>query len=168
MMIALLLLLQVRVVVLDANLPREWVSVVQSESENLHGNRFLPTRYRLDPLRGSLMSWNDKSERLSKLKRSKLHRFMRRRGGYAVHYVLPKTSEGYVGGVAYIGGDISLGYYSPTLRGDGFPYAVTTMTHEIGHNRGCSHVESQTLMNTGALAFNPRIWDPISIKQMFR
>jgi len=165
--VALLLFLQVRVVVLDANLPREWVSVVQTESENLHGTRFLPTRYRLDPLRGSLMSWSDKSERISRMKRSKLHRYMKRRGGYAVHYMLPVTSESYIGGVAYVGGDISIGFYTPSFRGYGTPWAITTMIHEIGHTRCMWHTDTEDIMNTLALHFptQPRTWAPISLKQ---
>lgn len=167
--LALLILMQVRVVVLDPSLPRSWVESLVQEASALHGQTFLPTRYRRDPLGGSCMSWPEKLCRIARLKNSKLHRQMQRRARI-VHYLHGKTSEGYLGGLAYMRGGLSIGYAGLTLASgaDASDKAVTVITHEVGHNRGASHVETQTIMNTYALGFpvQPRAWDPVSLAQM--
>lgn len=167
--LALLLILQVRVVVLDPTLPRSWVESIVAEARALHGVPFAPIRYRRDPLGGSSMSWARKSYRLAALRSSRLHRQMSRRGE-RVHYLHGKTSEGYLGGLAYQGGNISIGYVGLTLASgnDASDKAVTVIAHELGHNRGASHVPSATIMNFGALGFpiQPRTWDPASLSEM--
>ena len=167
--LALLLLLQVRVVVLDPTLPRAWVESLVWEASALHGQTFLPTRYRRDPLAGRDMQWGYRSYRLAALRRSKVHRQMLRRAS-KVHYIHGPTAEGYVGGSAYIGREISSSHIKLILADgrDGSAHAVTVITHEIGHMRCAQHVTSETIMNTLALGFaaQPRIWDPISLVEI--
>lgn len=162
---------QARVVVLDPTLPKEWVNSLVWEAQALHGIQFLPTRYRRDPLGGQCLEWSSKVCRISRLKNSKLHRQMLRRAK-VVHYLHGKTAEGYLGGLAYQSGLISIGYAAPVLASgaDASDKAVTIITHEVGHTRCATHVESATIMNTLALAspIQPRIWDAVSVYQISR
>lgn len=167
--LALLLIMQVRVVVLDPTLPRAWVESLVWEASALHGQTFLPIRYRRDPLNGQYMSWGSRAYRLAGLQRSKLHRQMRRRAS-RVFYLHGPTSENYLGGSAYIARDISSGHGKPMLADgrDASAHVVTLITHEVGHMRGAGHVETETIMNTLGLHFptQPRTWDPISLAEM--
>lgn len=167
--LALLLIMQVRVVVLDPSLPRSWVESLVWEASALHGVQFLPTRYRRDPLKGRDMSWNYRTYRIFGLRNSRLHRQMQRRAT-KVHYLHGATTEGYIGGSAFTCNNISMGYAKPVLASgaDASAHIVTLIAHEVGHNRCANHVETQTIMNTYALGFpvQPRTWDPISLEQM--
>ncbi len=157
-----------RIVVLDHTLPKAWVESLRWEAAALHGVQFLPTRYKPDPLRGAQMAWADAPYRLYNLRNSRLHRTFKRYG--PVHYLHGKTREGYLAGVALLSKEISIGYVG-LMRANGddaSPLAVTTVTHEVGHNRCASHVSDNTIMNTLALHFpqQPRTWAPQSVQQM--
>lgn len=167
--LALLLLLHVRVVVLDPTLPRAWVESLVWEASALHGQTFLPTRYRRDPLEGKYMSWAWRSVRIMGLRNSRLHRRATRRNA-KVLYLHGATTEGYIGGSAFVGNNIATGHVKLVLADgrDGSAHAVTVITHEVGHMRGAGHVLSETIMNTYGLGFpvQPRTWDPVSLEQM--
>ena len=82
------------------------------------------------------------------------------------------TSEGYIGGAAYTGKEIAIGFAKPVLASgnDASAHIVTLIAHEAGHMRCANHVTSETLMNTLALGFNPqpRAWDISSLAEMAR